>query len=277
MAVTEAFLVGHRLNISLLECVESSSGPDCVHHCLSHKCCRSVNYRKSGSCNSNTSETCELLHLQATENLDNLEKNKMYDHYTMVEPQRAKICDCLNCKDESCLKENCSCTYDKDKGKKCTDGNFNIHVNSLGYQSNPQSWGHAIIKINGKDYSNDTRGFNFVVIDGKNGYIEDSRAFDTHLDATDMTTFVKGLSTKKNKIIIAAVKDDGEKGMTAEAYAALSLIAPETVTSIKRRGSFAMIGFSETKKPPFVKVIKRNQGKVASVIDEIIHIPIVIN
>lgn len=59
-----------------------------------------------------------------------------------------------------------------------------------------------------------------------------------------------------SKIVIAAVKDDGQTKMTQESYSALSLITGESDASLKYRSSFAMIGFSETKKPHFVKVVR---------------------
>ena len=43
-------------------------------------------------------------------------------------------------------------------------------MRSDGYREEPTpSWGHAVIKINGKDYSKNHRGFNFVVLDGDYG------------------------------------------------------------------------------------------------------------
>jgi hypothetical protein len=56
-----------------------------------------------------------------------------------------------------------------------------------------------------------------------------------------------------SKIIIAAVKDEAQRFMTDEAYAALSRLTAKPVTSIDHRGSFAMIGFSEERNPSFVK------------------------
>ena len=43
--------------------------------------------------------------------------------------------------------------------------------------------------------------------------------------------------------------------MTPEAYAALSTFVGAQITTIDFRGSFAMIGFSEAKKPSFVKQV----------------------
>lgn len=43
--------------------------------------------------------------------------------------------------------------------------------------------------------------------------------------------------------------------MTSEAYAALSKSVGTQITTIDFRGSFAMIGFSEAKKPSFVKQV----------------------
>lgn len=44
-----------------------------------------------------------------------------------------------------------------------------------------------------------------------------------------------------SKIFIAAVKDDGQAGLTNESYTALTAIAGETVKNLMYRGSFAMI------------------------------------
>jgi hypothetical protein len=53
---------------------------------------------------------------------------------------------------------------------KFLDGNFKIFVSSAGKgYDNSDDHEHAIIKINGTDYSQNKRGFNFVVVDGKNG------------------------------------------------------------------------------------------------------------
>ena len=56
-----------------------------------------------------------------------------------------------------------------------------IHNNDLNIISSPLNDGNkAVINVNGKDYSINHRGLNFVVIDTKSGTVLDSVAFDTH-------------------------------------------------------------------------------------------------
>lgn len=56
-------------------------------------------------------------------------------------------------------------------------------------------------------------------------------------------------------IILAAIKDEASRKMTKEGYHVLSKIAAENIASFGNRGSFALIGFTETKKPSFVKQV----------------------
>lgn len=58
-----------------------------------------------------------------------------------------------------------------------------------------------------------------------------------------------------SKIIIAAIKDEGEGAMTPETYDVLSKLSGTAVSNIDFRGSFAMIGFSGDDKPSFVKQV----------------------
>ncbi|XP_028419306.1 uncharacterized protein LOC114545170 [Dendronephthya gigantea] len=138
--------------------------------------------------------------------------------------------------------------------------NIDIAVVSRGHISKPKSGSYAIIDINGKDHSKNTRGFNIVVVNGKNGKVEESRSFDTHHLVEEvhyMTAFLNDLSTKPNKIIIAAIKDEGRRKLTTEAFNALSTITGVAGISSKLayRGSLSMIGFSEAKKPSFVNLL----------------------
>lgn len=81
-------VIGYRFNASLLVRLTSSSGPECVRHCLNHPCCRAVNYRRTEACSNLEPENCEILHPLAMDNLDYFEKSKFYDYYVLLEPYR---------------------------------------------------------------------------------------------------------------------------------------------------------------------------------------------
>ena len=55
--------------------------------------------------------------------------------------------------------------------------------------------------------------------------------------------------------MLVAINDEASKKMTPEGYQALSQVAAEDITSVGYRSSFALIGFTENKKPSFVKQV----------------------
>ncbi|CAB4026353.1 Hypothetical predicted protein [Paramuricea clavata] len=191
----------HRFNGSLLVRLRAFSGPGCVLHCLHNECCRSVNYWKTGMSSAET-ENCELLHVLATDHPEYLIEDINYDYYILVQPVRPRNCNCLTCDGGTfCLNEKCSCTYDNNGRRQCTDGNFKIFVSSAGKgYVNPDDHQHAIIKINGTDYSQSKRGFNFVVVDGENGYVEQKISFDTHGDQSQVQMMIEFLYETKSKM-----------------------------------------------------------------------------
>ena len=71
------------------------------------------------------------------------------------------------------------------------------------------------IKINGKEYTSNKRGFNVAVIDFKSGDVEATSSYDTYLtdvESKRMEAYIKKLP--KDKIVCGVVKDEGYNRLT---------------------------------------------------------------
>ncbi|XP_028410852.1 cell migration-inducing and hyaluronan-binding protein-like isoform X1 [Dendronephthya gigantea] len=150
---------------------------------------------------------------------------------------------------------------------------LHIHVASSGYNDPGGFFAH--IRVNGKDYAINKRGFNIVVIDIRTGDVENSTSFDTyhgHNEISRMVQFLNTVLSQTKKLILAAINDEGSGGMTQDAYDALSEAAGENVATLGFRSSFAMIGFSDKPKPYFVRQIRNVAGQGPSVLQETIEI-----
>ena len=55
--------------------------------------------------------------------------------------------------------------------------------------------------------------------------------------------------------MLVAIADEGSNSMTNKGYQALSKVAAEDITSLDFRDSFALIGYTGTEKPSFVKQV----------------------
>ena len=86
----------------------------------------------------------------------------------------------------------------------------------------------ASIRVNGKDYSKDDRGFNIVILDYTTGDIQASESFNTQSDggsAKAMANFINSL--KPATIILVATRGNADVDMNDDAYDALvSLLNP---------------------------------------------------
>ena len=76
------FLLGFRLNATVLEVRNVSSRIACVNECLEDPCCRSINYEHSNS--TNRSNKCEFLHDLLENTSFSLEANISFDHVFFV-------------------------------------------------------------------------------------------------------------------------------------------------------------------------------------------------
>ena len=81
-----AFVLGQRLNTTVLKNVTALSEFDCGAHCYQNSCCRSANFRKIPS--NDGRENCELLHAVEWEEPGTLQENGSYDYIIMVQPRR---------------------------------------------------------------------------------------------------------------------------------------------------------------------------------------------
>ena len=71
------------------------------------------------------------------------------------------------------------------------------------------------IKINGKEYTSNKRGFNVAVIDFKSGDVEETSSYDTFLtnvESKRLEAYIKKLP--KDKIVCGVVKDEGYNRLT---------------------------------------------------------------
>ena len=81
--------IGHRLDAPVLKRLYALSGPECVLHCLNHKCCRSVNYDEQYLPFENITN-CELLHEIATERPEKLKSDVNFSHLALLQPNRVR-------------------------------------------------------------------------------------------------------------------------------------------------------------------------------------------
>ena len=80
----------------------------------------------------------------------------------------------------------------------------------------------ASIRVNGKDYSKDDRGFNIVILDYTTGDVQASESFNTQSDggsAKAMANFINSL--KPATIILVATRGNADVDMNDDAYDAL--------------------------------------------------------
>ena len=78
------FLLGFRLNATVLEVRNVSSRIACVDECLEDPCCRSINYEHGNS--PNRSRKCEFLHDLLENKSFPLEANSSFDYVFFVNP-----------------------------------------------------------------------------------------------------------------------------------------------------------------------------------------------
>ena len=109
-----------RLNVTVFGKSHASSPAECILHCVNKSCCRSVNFRKR-NCDDSYGN-CELIHVQGTENPQNLVKDEEFDHYILIQPQKTFNCGCMSCKQDieecSVVGKRCNCLYGQD-GMTC--------------------------------------------------------------------------------------------------------------------------------------------------------------
>ena len=80
----------------------------------------------------------------------------------------------------------------------------------------------ATIRVNGKDYSKDDRGFNIVILDYTTGEVLGSESFNTQTDGGSskaMSNFINSL--KPATIILVATRGNADTDMTDDGYNAL--------------------------------------------------------
>ena len=76
---------GYRLNSRVIKYVHAQTGAECVMLCMTEeKSCRSVNFRKTLSCEKN----CELLENVASERPELLLEDEIFDHYLLLDANR---------------------------------------------------------------------------------------------------------------------------------------------------------------------------------------------
>ncbi|KAJ5075806.1 hypothetical protein M0811_06668 [Anaeramoeba ignava] len=122
--------------------------------------------------------------------------------------------------------------------KKILSKPFKIKVESAGFECG----NYARIYVNSINYSQNTRGLNFVVIDPKESIIWDSVSYDTYdgvSDCHNMARFID--SIPEGFIVLAAVQDEATARMNEEGINALRKIGAKDYNP-GIRGSWAIIG-----------------------------------
>ncbi len=71
----------------MVKSIRVQSGAECIFQCmLQDESCRSVNFRKTSTCEQK--DNCEFLTAVASENPELLHKNGQFDHYILLQPIR---------------------------------------------------------------------------------------------------------------------------------------------------------------------------------------------
>ena len=134
----------------------------------------------------------------------------------------------------------------------------------------------SFIKVNGIDYSRHDRGFNVVVLSGRNGDVVSTDSFDTcccNYEADRMIVYIN--STQKGNIVLISVEDDAAFSMTTEAELAIhSLGATARLTagesgqeSSRFRSTFVLVTRKGGDKPAWFVEKSADRGKGPSHIE----------
>eukprot|EP00794_Sanderia_malayensis_P017699 gene17699-19467_t len=101
-----------------------------------------------------------------------------------------------------------------------------------------------VIKVNGKDYSKNGRGFNIVTVDVQTGAVVDRQNFDTFgQDSKKMELFLRKLPAKR--IVLGVIKDDAYTSLHQGAKTAIAtLLHKKSIAFNAFRQSYAFIGYT---------------------------------
>lgn len=142
--------------------------------------------------------------------------------------------------------------------------------------------GIASIKVNGVQRAKNWRGFNFVVLSGKNGALLHSRAFDTHGsegESKKMVEFINSLG--KNDIILIAIRDEATYNLSVDGQQALNSIGATvdmrsngSDSSPSFRMSFAMMTKKSKQKPSWFAQKHANRKDEPIKISKVISLPV---
>ena len=86
---TGLLLLGYRLKSEILKTFKTIAKVLCVVSCVEDPCCRSVNFKRNSSNEGNDGD-CELLHDVDGKSSSRLEKDTLYEHIHLLEPQKVK-------------------------------------------------------------------------------------------------------------------------------------------------------------------------------------------
>ncbi len=128
---------------------------------------------------------------------------------------------------------------DRSLGQTGVQSPVNLVAHSAGQEVG--NFGH--IYVDGEDVSPNERGYNVVVIHPQTGAVEQTAAFDTHLDAAaseELATFLD--ATPDGRIVAVAASDEASRLLGENAVAALRRIGAQEDLRDRFRWGHAIIG-----------------------------------
>ena len=131
-------------------------------------------------------------------------------------------------------------------------------INAKSARSNRKGKKFAEISINNspvkmpKNENGNFRGLHIVILDPKNGKIENSQVFDTFKSSDALEEFIK-FNVPDGKIVIAACQDECTSELSEKAKKWFLDMGSNEILDLKYREGFAFIGISGQKQGAFDK------------------------
>nr|WP_319395458.1 interleukin-like EMT inducer domain-containing protein [uncultured Desulfobacter sp.] len=145
---------------------------------------------------------------------------------------------------------------------------------SAGFDDPGYYGGVAQLSVDGVDYSLNTRGFNFIVIDQSSGAVLDQISFDTHYssqESTSMATFINSIDP--GRIVLSAVKDEASRYLNSNALSALYTLGVNG-NPLSYRSSWAFIGTKESSPGSAIEAFASRGSGPVSVTTTINTVPV---
>ncbi|XP_066918501.1 sushi, von Willebrand factor type A, EGF and pentraxin domain-containing protein 1-like [Clytia hemisphaerica] len=166
--------------------------------------------------------------------------------------------DCIKCPSSNGKRQGLTdvkdCNFDGIK--------YEIRSEGCGDPGKTSGCGISTIKVEGKDYSKQRRGINFVAIDGSRGTIVGSASFDWHYYRNECTNALKWTnSLNDGTIVLGAYQDEATLAFTSDCQKALEAIGGKRPFQRQYRSSYVIVGYKGKTKKSWVTQQMSSYGR----------------